>query len=705
VARWQRGQAIVLIAVILVVLFGFLGLAVDGGRGYLDRRQLQASVDAAALAAAYDYMNNRDYAHAELAATNEFAQDQRLYVAPSCSGYGGTLVSCSFNDPTSQTLSLSVSDHSIAGVTFTATTSHRIPVTIMQVLGSGSTIGIGATATAVARQQGTNGAAIETLSPGGCSGTGANSLTFQGTAQTTVVGDVWSNGSIFDNSNSNGGSVTGNVVGICPSTPFLTTPTPWSVSGTQAIGFNIPDPNFAQPPINSTARAWSAASGSVELPGTYAANPSISGQHPCYFLAPGVYTFAAGLTDNAGFMSNELRPPDEPELTPAGSPNTTSLSADLSGTNLTSIAVTAVPAPIPAGSAIAVGGSQVFTSSAAVGAGATSIPISKQSASGTIPSGTLVSVRALPQFWDSNGVGCSGTFSLSNPGSSTNLSGTWSGEITAVRWESTGGSSCSGPATGTCYERESAPSMCKSVSLGGGGNIQVSVSSANSATGDPGAQSFNLYLAQNGTCSGLAYATSFSNGSNASTNVNNSTLPAGWPAGQPGPPDQEGLPVAAGLPNTDTAAGNPPSGDRADERQCVETTLGGQVACPSAWTPGAVIFYIPSGGCLDTHGGQADIYLFSGYQYSRVLIYEPGPEQSGLPNTCQNYINGNGFTSLIGIVYTPAASVQLNGNTTYQATIAGGVIAWTATVTGNGGVSITADPSLRTWPTAVRLIQ
>src|SRR5438874_11228261 len=55
----QRGQAIVLVAMILTVLFGFVGLAMDGGRGYLDRRHVQASVDAAALAAAYNYMAPR----------------------------------------------------------------------------------------------------------------------------------------------------------------------------------------------------------------------------------------------------------------------------------------------------------------------------------------------------------------------------------------------------------------------------------------------------------------------------------------------------------------------------------------------------------------------------------------------------------------------------------------------------------------------
>jgi hypothetical protein len=88
------------------------------------------------------------------------------------------------------------------------------------------------------------------------------------------------------------------------------------------------------------------------------------------------------------------------------------------------------------------------------------------------------------------------------------------------------------------------------------------------------------------------------------------------------------------------------------------------------------------------------------------VLYLPGPEQSSVPSTCSaNKVNGNGFTSLIGVIYMPAGSITINGNSAYQATIAGGVIAWTATVIGNGTVAITADPTLRSWPSTVRLIQ
>jgi Flp pilus assembly protein TadG len=684
--RQQRGQAIVLIALVIVVMIGFLGLALDGGRGYLDRRQLQASVDAAALAAAYNYMNNNDYTQAEQAATNQYANNERLYVTPVCSGYGTVAVSCTFGDSTNQVLTLAVVNHSIAGVTFNATGTHQIPVAVMQVLGS-SSMTIGATATALARKTGTNGAAIQTLSPGGCGGAAGNSLTFQGNSTTLVTGDVWSNGNIFDNSAVAGGSVNGNVAAICGTTPFLTMPTPWTVTGAQVNGWMMPDPNYTIPTINDTSRSWSSTSGSVELPGTYAADPKLTASSGCYFLAGGVYNFTAGFTDNGGFVSNDLRPPDEPNLT--------ATTAALTGT-ITLIPVVALAVAVPGNSTVTVAGQSFTVTSAGAASGKTSIPVNSQAVSGTIAIGSTVvtMARAKNQFWDSNGVGCGSTFTLSALGSTGLSAGAYSVQVTAVRWEPTSGSSCTGPpATSTCYKREASPSMCKTVTLASSGNIKVAV------TSDPGAEDFYVYLAQNATCTGLTYCTH--TGGNSSVTINT------CPAGQPSPPDSERPPLASSLPNTNTASGTPPSGDLGNENHCVNPTTGNDVSCPTGWTPGAVVFLIPGSSgtspCLDLHG-KGDIYLFSGYQYQRVVLFEPGPEQSAVPNTCSNnYVNGNGFTSLIGIFYMPAANVTINGNSGYQATIAGGVIAWTAGVIGTGKVAITADPTLRTWPSTVRL--
>ncbi len=48
----EKGQAIVFLVVGLVVFLGFVGLAIDGGRAYSDRRYAQNAADTAALAAA-----------------------------------------------------------------------------------------------------------------------------------------------------------------------------------------------------------------------------------------------------------------------------------------------------------------------------------------------------------------------------------------------------------------------------------------------------------------------------------------------------------------------------------------------------------------------------------------------------------------------------------------------------------------------------
>ncbi len=50
--RLERGQTLVLVALAMAVLLGIIGLALDGGNAYLQRRKMQTAADAGALAAA-----------------------------------------------------------------------------------------------------------------------------------------------------------------------------------------------------------------------------------------------------------------------------------------------------------------------------------------------------------------------------------------------------------------------------------------------------------------------------------------------------------------------------------------------------------------------------------------------------------------------------------------------------------------------------
>ena len=68
----KRGQALIVIALAAVALVGMVGLVVDGGRGFLDRRKAQNAADTAALASAYARIKrDQDMVTAAMAAAAE----------------------------------------------------------------------------------------------------------------------------------------------------------------------------------------------------------------------------------------------------------------------------------------------------------------------------------------------------------------------------------------------------------------------------------------------------------------------------------------------------------------------------------------------------------------------------------------------------------------------------------------------------------
>jgi hypothetical protein len=56
----EKGQSMVLIPILLIVLIGFAGLAIDGGRLYLAKSQLQKAVDAGVLAGADALLDDKE---------------------------------------------------------------------------------------------------------------------------------------------------------------------------------------------------------------------------------------------------------------------------------------------------------------------------------------------------------------------------------------------------------------------------------------------------------------------------------------------------------------------------------------------------------------------------------------------------------------------------------------------------------------------
>jgi uncharacterized membrane protein len=64
--RFERGQALIVVALAIVGLVGIVALAVDGGNVFSDRRKAQNAVDAAALASAYARIKGGDVIGAAL---------------------------------------------------------------------------------------------------------------------------------------------------------------------------------------------------------------------------------------------------------------------------------------------------------------------------------------------------------------------------------------------------------------------------------------------------------------------------------------------------------------------------------------------------------------------------------------------------------------------------------------------------------------
>ncbi len=630
--RWEKGQAIVLIAIMLAVVVGMAALAIDGSRAYALRRDLQAAVDAAALAASDRLQQTGSYTSAEQAASTIFGTDARLYGAPFCSpGYGAPgaspfTVTCTYSDGT--TLTEVASDLGPQGGQFTLTAARTLVLQFGRILTSGTAPKI------VTKSSGgvnnlRDSPTLEALDPAGCGGVPGSAFSAPSGGTLAVVGDIVTNGSISLGSSK--AAVAGDVYARCQSSvPGVQLecypsgdPTPCTypdVAGATRSGYQAVDPVYPLPAV--VGPSWPRPGSTVVLsPGVYTSDPAF-GDGLCYFLSGGVYKWQGGYTNNGAFVSNQLKPPDEPQV----SDNTES---------------------------------------------------------------------APHQFWDID-ANCSGSAQVTSVAGAKGIpNGAWAFVLTSTRTETY---------NGLTYVRESAPSECYTTFVSGGGrNVQVQVSNV------PGATAYNIYAAPSGSCSGpFGLAESLPV---VGTPQNNSTFfcpvysgpgcslgnesivldgndlgpPfAPNPLALPGvtgsyPPAGETAPLKSNLANENPNRATPPAGDRANENQC-DTASGALTTCPGTITPGAVEFYIPSGGCInDTSSG--DNYVFSGYQYDWMMVYEPG---AGRPpaNTCSNFLGAARDSAFIGLIYTPSAAITIQKASTFRTDEVGGLIADTITFTG-----------------------
>ena len=665
----QRGQAIVLIALMMAVLIGFAGLAIDSARAFDNRRILQDATDAAALAAADSYQAGASWSAAETTALHLFEVDSRLYAGESCSpgifsvpsvGGAAVVTTCTMAGGSGTSLTLTAADLGPAGQTFKLDAIRPLTLALMQVLSGGSSLTLLATATAVANDQSLTpalgGLATDSSCPGG-SGTASPIHIEMRTNSAAVYGDIVSNGLLemggLSYVNLTGDALTRCAPPIdadhlqyqgyqCP-TQFLTSPCPssGSISGRlRSTANHFADPGFAPP----TSVGGGSPAAVNWLPGTYSIDPRFGNSSAtCYFLGSGVYEWQGGLTVSGGVVSNELRPPDEP------------------GTH----------------------------------------------------------------FWPTNVVNCGGGFAVaptSSPGKGI-TPGTWSVKVTAQRDQAGAASRESSPS----IQRQVTVSGADGAFTIAINNVPGATSynvyvAAPSATGNcttpfgwvvnipnvnyAGETQGNLQTAQN------------------APSVIDATYLAGWAPGLFFPPRSSGAcqpdpeaanPFGGSLPSLSPTRGLVANkGDRADENFCV-TSGGSPTVCPVPGakratldfaTPGAVEMYVTQGTCINVNAG--DAVLFSGYQYDWILNYEPA---TPLP-ACSAGNNWNGVTNsdAIGLSYTPQAAFNITGdggsnNDTWSLEgPTGGIIAASIHIQHATGLIVDFDPRYAPSPGGARLI-
>jgi len=633
--RGERGQAIVFVAMMVLVLIGMIGLAVDGGRLYWERRILQNSVDAAALAASDNYQDSQSISASIHAAATEYAANELIYGAASANpSWSASTVDVTWSGSTDKMHVVYTAAGAVSA--FDVSSSHSVRLAFMPALGVGSTASVTGFAEGHAKTGGVNGNALTTLSQGSCSG-GGNSLSVAGGhSQISVVGgNVQSDGSV--NAGGLGISVTGSFSDNC------TNPVPAGVTATTKAAGVAPvgDPGFSPGPLANYPTNRSSGTNVVILPGIYAADPA----NGCTFMSPGVYQLNGGAGSGSGIISNELKPPDEPAWS-GGAPNYNSSVAS--------------PQYWDAGSCS--GSFSVAAQATALGLGVGSW-------------GVIVTSTRTEVYPPSGG---STYYRESAPSTCHAVSVTGAGYGVKVSINNAPGAQ--GYNVYMAFVAGTGQNACLTGPWGYVGHLVNGVTEQVGAMGttiSPVYDSLAIPIAPipaavGATCTlGSVYGALCA----AATGSFGATNPPGDGA--------ETAPAIAGdaprVPVRDIVANG--GGDRANEHECLPSSNDSSAPCAgSTFTPGAVQAYFPAGACITQT--QGTLGWFSGFQYNYIAIYAPPA------NTCSPTFAGHAVFGT-GAVYWPGGNFTVTGNG--GAPFASEIICNTFTAQGNGVLTIQYD--------------
>lgn len=176
----ERGQSIMVLALVMVGLLGFTALAVDGGTIFFERRRAQSAADAAAIAAALASVDNRSY--------NTAGLEQALANGFDNNGVSNTVTV--HNPPVS-------GPYAGEGLYFQVFITTVIEPVFSQVVFGGELENeVEATARAIPNRNISNGNALHATSPDSC-----KAMWFSGNFNSVITG-----GHVFSNSTADGSS-------------------------------------------------------------------------------------------------------------------------------------------------------------------------------------------------------------------------------------------------------------------------------------------------------------------------------------------------------------------------------------------------------------------------------------------------------------------------------------------------------------------
>ncbi len=614
-AHSQKGQALALIAMSLVVLIGFVGLTVDGGRAYWERRIIQNGVDAAALAASDNYQTTSTTSTSMQAAAAEYAANLQIGTA-AVPTPAWTALTVDVTWPGAPDKIRIVANVTGTIATFDVSSTHTLGLAFMSVLGTGPTINVTASAQGRAKTGGTSGAGIVTLNTGTCVGALPSLQISSGGILKVLNGNVLVNGSASTG--------VGTIAVSNGSFSSNCTPAPPGVTASKGVFSGIApvsDPGFSPPSLTAYPTPQTLGTEVTLKPGIYAANIGAVAATDCYFLSAGIYQMNAGFTATGGTWSNQLRPPDEADWKTGATDYRTLAPSQWWRTCAGSFSVAATPDPL----ALTPGNWGVIVTS-------TRTDYYPDLAA----SGTAYARESAPSMCHSvkTAIGEAVKVTVNNiPGAT--------GYNVFMAYQANGLDACDGP-------------------WGYAGSIPNPIAETQASRGIV-TGTFNASLIPT-----LPTAANISASCASAALVRNCAASTGQ-FGSPNPPGDgaQTAPLVLTSPNypPQPPARDVPSaggGDRANDHQCVPAGTSSAAPCVNAnVTPGAVVLYFPVGACFSWRT-TSEMRIFSGYQYNWMAIFAPPA------NTCTVAIADQATVVVMGTFYWPAGVLSLNGNVGYD---------------------------------------